>query len=76
MLLTYQNTSKSNKLIEKISFNMQNCRIVGFNSSALSIELVPGETDEIVIEATNQNWSFSVRSCRYGIVDVSSNWKF
>lgn len=75
-MLTYQNTSKSSKLIEKISFNMRNCRIVGFNSKALNIELVPGETDEIVIEATSQDWQFSVNSCRYGIVDVNSNWKF
>jgi len=76
VILTYKNTSKNKKLIEKVSFNMRNCKIVGFNCNSLSIELVPGETDVIVIEAVNKDWSFAVNSCRYGIVDVGTSWKF
>ena len=74
VVITYQNTSTSYQLIEKVSFELKGCKFQGLNSSSLKVTLEPGETDELIVEAFSPNWSCYMSSCKYGVADVKWNW--
>lgn len=76
VIITYQNKSKNYELIEKVTFNLQGCRIQGIRGKSLKITLDPGETDVLVVQSYTQNWSCYMSRCRYGVADVKWNWKW
>lgn len=78
ILLTYENKSSEYRLIEKVNFDLQGCRIEGFRGSKLKITLEPGETDvlRIVPLYGGSDWKVVMTSCRYSIVKARWNWSW
>lgn len=78
ILLTYENNSSEYRLIEKVGFELDGCRIEGFRGHKLKITLEPGETDVLRIVPFYQggNWNVKMTSCRYSVVRTRWNWSW
>lgn len=78
IVFTYENKSSQYRLIEKVGFNLEGCRIEGFRGSKLKITLEPGETEvlNIVPFRSASDWKVTMTSCRYAIVRTRWNWSW
>lgn len=77
ILFNYENKSTEYRLIEKVTFELNGCRIEGFRGSSLKITLEPGETDVVrIVPFGGQDWSVRLTSCRYSVVRARWNWSW
>lgn len=78
IVMEYVNESSSYKLMETISFELQNCKIQGKRRDTLNINLTPGETEvyRIVPIDAQRDFNARARSCKYAVIDAKSSFAF
>ena len=73
---TYENKSSQYRLIEKVNFSLQGCRIEGLRGSRIKVTLEPGETSilNIVPWRAGQGYQIGMSSIRYAVVPARWQW--